>query len=51
MSVVLINRNNKAGFSIYKCFENFKKYLPLKELFMPQYRISFKNNRNFKLYI
>lgn len=51
MSVVLINRNNKAGFSIYKCFENFKKYLPLKELFMPQYRISFKNMKENISYV
>lgn len=43
MSVVLINRNNKAGFSIYKCFSGFKNHMDIKELFVPEYKISIKN--------
>lgn len=43
MSIVLVYRNPKAGFSIYRCFAEFKNYIDVKELFLPEYRISIKN--------
>ena len=49
MSVFLIYRNPNAGFSIYRCFEEFKMHLDIKELFLPEYRISvLKLIRNIK---
>lgn len=43
MSIILVNRNPKAGYSIYRCFAEFKNYINVKELFLPEYRISIKN--------
>lgn len=43
MSVALINRNSKAGFSIYKCFSGFKNYIEVKEIFVPEVSITVKN--------